>query len=222
MLSQLGLDFFTGGRCVVKADLLDLLDYRRRVAEMYRLVREQGTDSVDAHAHFRRERDELFRLHIQSPLDDEQKSTFKGERYYDYDPSFRVVAALNIAVEPTEHEIMLGGDGRFMIRQFGQITLDFPTGSGTLGLFWITAYGGGLFLPFRDATNDQDTFGGGRYLLDTIKGADLGTINGRVVLDFNYAYHPSCCYNSQWICPLAPPLNTLDFPVTAGEMLTQL
>jgi uncharacterized protein (DUF1684 family) len=80
-------------------------------------------------------------------------------------------------------------------------------------------YGGGVFLPFRDATNNRQTYGGGRYLYDTIKGADLGTAQGGIVLDFNYAYHPSCYYNPRWVCPLAPPQNILDFPVTAGEML---
>ncbi len=42
-----------------------------------------------------------------------------------------------------------------------------------LSLFLIESYGGGLFLLFKDATNGQGTFGGGRYLYNTIKEADL-------------------------------------------------
>ncbi len=79
-----------------------------------------------------------------------------------------------------------------------------------LTLFWIAGYGGGVFLPFTDATSGRKSYGGGRYLLDTIKGADLGTdADGRTVLDFNYAYNPSCSYSDRYVCPLAPPENRL-------------
>ena len=80
-------------------------------------------------------------------------------------------------------------------------------------------YGGGLFLPFRDATSGEQTYGGGRYLLDGAKSADLGGTDGRLVLDFNFAYHPSCVHDPRWSCPLAPPANTLPFAVEAGERL---
>ena len=63
------------------------------------------------------------------------------------------------------------------------------------------------------------TYGGGRYLYDTIKGADLGVDETSIVLDFNYAYHPSCAYDERWSCPLAPAENRLDFAVEAGERL---
>jgi uncharacterized protein (DUF1684 family) len=198
--------------------LLDLLDYRRRVAAMYRLVREGGTDSAQACAHFRRVRDYLFRTHPQSPLDDTQKAVFQGLQYYDYDPTFRVVTRLDSDVEPVTYRIELGEDGLVALRQFGRVSFELPTGSGTLGLFWIAGYGGGVFLPFRDATSGKETYGGGRYLFDTIKGADLGSTLDEMVLDFNYAYNPSCHYNPRWVCPLSPPQNTLSFPIPAGEM----
>jgi uncharacterized protein len=93
-----------------------------------------------------------------------------------------------------------------------------PAETGRLSLFWITGYGGGIFLPFGDASNRHTTYGGGRYLYDTIKGADLGTGLQEIVLDFNYAYNPSCAYNPRWVCPLSPPENRLPFPIAAGEM----
>jgi len=82
-------------------------------------------------------------------------------------------------------------------------------------------YAGGLFVPFKDATSGHETYGGGRYLLDTIKSADLGSdaATGTVVLDFNYAYHPSCTYDPRWVCPLAPPDSRLTIPIRAGERL---
>ncbi len=66
-----------------------------------------------------------------------------------------------------------------------------------------------------------ETYGGGRYLLDTIKSADLGSDidTATVVLDFNYAYHPSCAYDPRWVCPLAPPDSRLPIAIEAGEQL---
>ncbi|MEM6285406.1 MAG: DUF1684 domain-containing protein, partial [Chloroflexota bacterium] len=107
----------------------------------------------------------------------------------------------------------------FTMTQVAQVTFTLPAGTGTLGVFWIEGYGGGIFVPFRDGTNGTGSYGGGRYLYDTIKGADLGGTDTEMVLDFNYAYHPSCYYNERWVCPLAPPQNHLQFPVPAGETL---
>ena len=66
----------------------------------------------------------------------------------------------------------------------------------------------------------RTTYGGGRYLLDSAKGADLGGSLGTLVIDFNFLYHPSCRYSSQWQCPLAPAENTVASPVQAGERLS--
>jgi hypothetical protein len=86
-------------------------------------------------------------------------------------------------------------------------------------VYWLAGYGGGVFIPFRDATSGTATYGGGRYLWDSVKGADLGSVGDELVLDFNYAYHPSCTYDPQWSCPLAPRDNWLDIPIEAGERL---
>ena len=75
-----------------------------------------------------------------------------------------------------------------------------------------------MFLPFRDATSGKSTYGGGRYLLDTAKGADLGGDGATLRLDFNFAYHPSCHYDPQWVCPLAPLSNRLTVAIEAGEL----
>ena len=201
--------------------MLELLDYRRRVSEMYQTIRGIGTDAPGARICFQQLRNELFRMHPQSPLDEQQKTTFQGLQYFDYDPAFRVVARVDTGVKPVRFELDLGEDERATLQQFGQVSFQVPSGSGTLGLFWIAGYGGGLFLPFRDTTNGAETYGGGRYLYDTIKGADLGATLDELVLDFNYAYHPSCHYNPRWVCPLAPPQNRLDFSIPVGEMIWQ-
>jgi len=81
----------------------------------------------------------------------------------------------------------------------------------------LRQYAGGLWVPIKDPS--PQTYGGGRYLLDTVKGADLGERDGELVLDFNFAYHPSCVYSVRWACPLSPPANALDIPIRAGERL---
>jgi uncharacterized protein (DUF1684 family) len=196
--------------------MLDLLDYRRHVGEMYRAVRQAQGDPA-ACITFRQGRDELFRSHRQSALDAGQKAAFSGLPYYDYDPAYRVMARVETDVQPDILDVELGEDGHFQMRRFGQVRFTLPGGTGQLSLFWITGYGGGLFLPFGDSTNRRTTYGAGRYLYDTIKGADLGATRDTIALDFNYAYNPSCAYNPRWVCPLAPPENRLAFPVPAGE-----
>jgi uncharacterized protein (DUF1684 family) len=103
-------------------------------------------------------------------------------------------------------------------RRFGAVRFRVAGGPHELSLYWLEGYGGGIFLPFADTTRGSETYGGGRYLLDTVKGADLGEADGQLVLDFNFAYNPSCAYDPRWVCPLSPPENRLDVAVRAGEL----
>ena len=108
-------------------------------------------------------------------------------------------------------------DGTVVFDRIGRA--DLP-GVGSLDVWWLGSYGCGVFVPLKDASAGRRTYGGGRYLLDTIRGADLGTAaDGRVILDFNFAYNPSCAYSDRWTCPLAPPDNTLSAAVRGGERM---
>ena len=105
----------------------------------------------------------------------------------------------------------------------GRVSFTVENKRAVLSIYWLDLYGGGLFLPFRDATSPQESYGGGRYLFDTIKGSDPVPVAGaqgwsRIMLDFNYAYNPSCSYNIRWVCPLAPAENVLAVAIRAGEM----
>jgi uncharacterized protein (DUF1684 family) len=109
-----------------------------------------------------------------------------------------------------------------MVR-IARLSFTYEGAPAELSLYWIDVYGGGLFLPFRDTTAPHETYGGGRYLFDTVKGSDFLCSTGadgerRIVLDFNYAYNPSCAYDHRWACPLAPQENWLPFPIRAGEL----
>lgn len=195
--------------------LLDLLDYRRRVNEMYGEVRSRRErDPQGAHRLWRERRNELFRSHPQSALPVAERAAFRGLPYHDYDPAFVFPAT----VRPLPHESFdvdtsTGGVIKFV--RFGAVELPI----GGLEVLWLDEYSGGVFLPFRDATSGKTTYGGGRYLLDTAKGADLGSRGDALVLDFNFAYHPSCVYDPKWVCPLAPLANRLAVAVAAGERL---
>ncbi len=75
-------------------------------------------------------------------------------------------------------------------------------------------YANHLFLPFRDATNDETTYGGGRYM--DLKASELEA--GNPVIDFNKCYNPWCHYSDGYNCPIPPSENTLEIPILAGEM----
>jgi uncharacterized protein (DUF1684 family) len=111
--------------------------------------------------------------------------------------------------------------GQEELTRIGFVDVPFPSGARRLGVYWMSGYAGGLFVPFRDATNGHETYGAGRYLLDSAKSADLGpgAAPNSLVLDFNFAFHPACAFDPQWSCPLAPPVNILDLRVEAGERL---
>jgi uncharacterized protein (DUF1684 family) len=192
-----------------------LADYRQRVAEMYLARPRDGAEGLAA---FRAARAELFLTHPCSALDEAQRATGVGPAYAERDAGMVVTTTL-VPVDDGERVAMdTGGeDGVLHYRRLGRMA----TPVGELTLFWLLGYGGGVFLPFRDATGATSTYGGGRYLTDTIKGTyGRGVVldGDTVTLDFNYAYNPSCAYNSAYLCPLAPRENWLAAPVPAGEL----
>ena len=111
-----------------------------------------------------------------------------------------------------------GADGSTTLRLVGRLELPPPVGA-TIDVWWLQQYAGGLFLPLRDGTAGDTSYGGGRYALDTAKGADLGGGPGTIIVDLNFLYHPSCRYSSDWQCPLAPAGNTIRSRIDAGERL---
>jgi uncharacterized protein (DUF1684 family) len=196
-------------------DVLDLLDWKRRVFELYARVRAASPQA--GWETWRSTRDELFASHPQSPIPSERRKVFRGLPLYDYDESLRVTAHVE-PVAPQELRMPVSRDEEMAFARCGRVTFGLLGSPHELDVFWVGGYGGGLFLPFRDATSGDATYGAGRYLLDTIKGADLGTTEtGALVLDFNFSFNPSCAYDPRWSCPLAPPANVLDVAVEAGE-----
>ena len=197
------------------SDVLSLLDWKRRISAVYADVR-AADDVPAAWRAWRDVRDEMFRSHPQSPVPEEKRDAFGGLPFYEYDAAFRVLA--DVEESGSERFEIAGSAGEtFGFTRFGTARFEIAGEPASLGVYWLDAYAGGLFVSFRDATSGRETYGSCRYLLDTVKGAELGTEGGRLVLDFNFAYNPSCAYDPKWACPLAPPDNWLAFPVRAGE-----
>ena len=198
---------------------LELIDWRRQVAELYRAVRAEKRPEV-AHAVWRRGRDVLFQHHPQSPLRPSDPLRTTGVPYWPYDRDLRFTLPLGPPRVAAERSQTTGIDGITSLRSVGSVELPAPLGA-TVELWWLEQYAGGLFLPLRDGTSGGGSYGGGRYLLDTAKGADLGfdVAKRALTIDLNFLYHPSCRYDEVWVCPLAPAENTISAPLCAGERL---
>ena len=198
--------------------LVDLVDWRRRVGDLYRI------GGPEAMAEFRRRRDELFKTHPQSPIEPAERATFTALSYFPADPAYRVTARLE---DGPGDELVIdtgGADGEVHFKRAGRLVFELGGQRCELLVLSLRQYAGGLFVPFKDATSGHDTYGGGRYLFDTAKNTDglvLELAHGSrdVIVDFNYAYNPSCVYSPRWACPLAPPENTLKVAVRAGERM---
>jgi uncharacterized protein len=208
------------------SNYLALYDYRCQVAAMYRARAQALLDGVEPPVvwqQFRQAREQLFATHPQSALDAEQQRTFQGLPYFPYNPAFCVSAEVDTNIEPATQEVLMNTHETMHMTTVGRLHFTVEGQPVTLSFYWLDIYGGGLFLPFRDTTCPAESYGGGRYLFDTIKGSDFLPVPGeqhwqRIMLDFNYAYNPSCAYNSRWTCPLAPLENRLNIPIRAGEL----
>ena len=219
-------------------DLAGLADWRRQISTLYAEVRGMAAnDPAIALAHWRAVRERLFREHPQSPVPPEARATFRA-RHFDHDPSLRSEVVLQPvpppgpAAPPTGPGAPNGPGGIALVlpqsggeqlafSRIGRIQIPLPGGPRSLSVFWMAGYAGGLFIPFRDATNGTETYDAGRYVIDSAKSADLGgdPARGTLIIDFNFAFQPSCAFDPRFACPLAPPENRLDVPIRAGERL---
>jgi uncharacterized protein len=197
-----------------------LADWRRRVAELYASLRADERAPEMRAVAFRAARDRLFVEHASSPVPEAQRRDFRGVAYFRHASALALRARLEPDPEAPPLDVPRSSEGeRMPFHRIGWVSFDVDGTPCRLAVFWLDEYSGGIFIPFRDATSGRETYGGGRYLWDSAKGADLGSSDGELILDFNYAYHPSCVYDAEWSCPLAPRENWLEVPIVAGERL---
>jgi hypothetical protein len=220
---------------------LELADWRRRVAELYAEVRRvSATDVPAALALWRATREVMYREDPSSPVPADRRATFRAN-HFGHDPRLRFevevvggeapaasapptpsgVGPIDFGSTSPSSDLPVSAGGTMSFTCIGHVEIPFAEGPRRLDVFWMAGYAGGLFIPFRDATNGIETYAAGRYLVDGAKSADLGGDPTRrtLILDFNFAYQPSCAFDPKWACPLAPPENHLDIPIHAGERL---
>jgi uncharacterized protein len=193
-----------------RGNAFDVASWRREIHALYAAVRTEP-DPATAHGLWVATRSRLFLEHPASPRLGEQ-----AMRHARYDPAYRFV----VPIEPGDAErweFTSASDGIVPFERIGRAQLG---DLGGVDMWWLDSYGGGVFVPLRDGSSGRETYGAGRYVLDTVKGADLGR-DGRHawVLDLNFAYNPSCVYDPRWVCPLAPAGNRVAAPAPVGELL---
>ena len=168
-------------------------------------------DELEQH---RADKDEFFREHPQSPIPHDQREAFEGLTYFEPDPDYR------FEVESREHEtketitVATTTEGERDYVEWGEFEFTVDGNGCTLQVYSRGPDDEGFWLPFRDETSGDETYGAGRYLeLD----AEDRTDDGRWIVDFNRAYSPFCAYNEAYECPLVPMANWLDVEICAGE-----
>ncbi|HEY4768214.1 MAG TPA: DUF1684 domain-containing protein, partial [Candidatus Limnocylindria bacterium] len=167
---------------------LELADYRRRAAAMYETLRNDRRAGPAALLGFRAAKDRLFAEHPASPIPAAERRDFRGLAYWRHDPALRITAPLLPDPEAPPLDLprsSLGPPIPFV--RIGWVDFAVDGRACRLAVHWLTEYAGGIFIPFRDATSGTESYGGGRYLWDSAKGADLGQVGDELVLDFNYA-----------------------------------
>jgi hypothetical protein len=165
---------------------------------------------------FRREVDEFFKNHPQSPLEPEQQADFAGLDYYE--PNDDLVLEVEVERYPDDEPIVVmqtsTGDAQ-EFRPWGTFDFEVDSEKATLTIY-ADPHGHDFFMPFRDATSGHETYGAGRYMDDHRPALEyLG--GSRLKVDFNYAYNPYCAYSEFYSCPLPPHENWLRVPIRAGE-----
>jgi uncharacterized protein (DUF1684 family) len=158
---------------------------------------------------FRTAKDDYFR--VEGPLTEAQRAMFTGLRYYPERPDLVIRATPEVFPDAEVIEMQTSTGHTALYARWARVQFDLDGRQVGLTVYRDTMTGE-LFLPFRDANAGGDTYGAGRYL-------DVHFLDdGRLLLDFNYAYNPYCAYNDGWSCPLPPPENHLNVAIEAGEM----
>ena len=161
---------------------------------------------------FRKAKDQYFGDDQDSPLTPEQRKRFKGLEYFPENPELQFVLSVEEFPRDARDVIQIetsSGDKAPHVR-WGQLKFEVA-GTPVVLTVYRDVDGNENFLPFMDVTTGEESYSDGRYL-------DLpATGDGRLLVDFNYAYNPYCAYNPHWSCPISPAENRLPVAITAGE-----
>ncbi len=155
----------------------------------------------------------------ESPLRGDNLKNFKKHPFFPINLKYRVTAKFVKTENPIPFELPTSSGKFKQYQEYGKATFELDGKSLTLTLYQsldlmkTEKYKDHLFLPFRDLTNEKETYGGGKYM-------DLKIPAGNeIVLDFNQSYQPYCAYNAfDYNCPIVPEENKLPIRIEAGVM----
>lgn len=140
--------------------------------------------------------------------------------FYAPDPAWRIPARVMLTPEAKPFDMLTYSGVTRLYRQYATLHFGIGERAYTLNLYQNltlmtrdSSFRDYLFLPFKDATNGETTYGGGRYL--DFRTGDI--LNGMLAIDFNKAYNPYCAYSDGYNCPIPPRENHLEVEVRAGE-----
>ena len=159
---------------------------------------------------FRRAKDHMFVHDADSPISPGDREHFAGLAYFAPDAALVIEAQVEPPAETGDLLMPTSTGDEVVYQRVGAVRFDVDGAPAQLTLFSVEG-DSDLFVPFRDATSGKETYGAGRYLEVS------EPIDGRVQLDFNYAYNPYCAYSEAYSCPLPPMENWLKVPIRAGE-----
>ncbi|WP_049986084.1 DUF1684 domain-containing protein [Halobellus rufus] len=182
------------------------------------MTSDSNTDSdwMAAVARNREQKERFFREHQRSPIPPELRGDdFPGLDYYEVDPAYRFELELERYDDPETVVVETTADGEQTYRRVGQFRFEVDGTEVTLDAFEPTDGSDRLWVPFRDATSGEETYGAGRYV--DLEPEEDRREDGSWVLDLNRAYNPTCAYNPAYECPLVPASNWLEVPIRAGE-----
>src|SRR5579862_9337316 len=162
-------------------------------------------------------KDQFMAHHVESPFISERVHGFAGLRYFPIDVAYRVTARIERLPEPTEAYLRTNRDGQVAMRHIGDLLFEIAGRSLRLRVYHAgEAVGASVFVPFRDATSGDGSYGPGRYLTLELNEEDVYD------LDFNRAFNPYCAYTDAFECGFPPSENDLPVPIPAGEMVWSL
>jgi uncharacterized protein (DUF1684 family) len=158
----------------------------------------------------RREKEIWMSNSLESPFNIKQV-TFKGLNYFEPTTAYRVEADFKKSVA-TEQVRLITNDGAEQVYDvYGVASFTIDGQPCSVQVLTSEELGTSLFIPFRDKTSGDETYGAGRYL------EAMMPTSSTIELDFNRAYNPYCAYMDGYTCPFPPKANVLPVEIRAGE-----
>ncbi|MBA5791846.1 DUF1684 domain-containing protein [Flavobacterium sp. xlx-214] len=152
-----------------------------------------------------------------TPLTKEELANFIGIQFYPYSEDYIVEAKVEYLKKQPVFKMISTGSKQQDYKRFALLHFELFGQKHTLEVYQNIAlsqkkgYEDSYFLPFLDYSNGETTSEVGRYIdLKIPKKAK------KIILNFNYAYHPYCAYTHGYSCPITPSVNSINQAIDAG------